>query len=605
MTQKIEFPFSYLIAGYVTQFNPEDNFFLIKTQDTEYRVFLKSNTYAYLLRNLGYPYYDCTAQIHHFLKEGSFLYAFCIFYPETEEYILEVQYLIFTELKQGEFIFSKNDWWIKQLKELSEFYLKSQFGNGPIDYSHYRTFLTLDGGKTSNNYRQDTNTISRMVGGFACAYMLTGEDRFLEVSEKGCEYLRNHMRFLDTDKNIIVWYYGIDVQNGHEQKIIACESGDDFNTIPAYEQIYALAGHSMTYRLNMDPNLLNDIDLTINLFESFFFDKQYGGYFSHLNPITLDPKSDVLGHNQAKKNWNSIGDHIPVYLIHILLATGNPKYAQMLEYVCDLIVKHFPDHDNSPLVLERFMEDWTPDLTYSWQQNRGIIGHNLKITWNLMRMYNYKQKPEYLELAKKIADIMPDVGLDKTCGGWFDALERNCKKGQKYHRFSFHDRKAWWQQEQAILAYMILHGTINNDKYHSLAMESSAFYNAFFLDHEDSGIYFNLLASGTPYLLGTERLKGSHSMSSCHSFELAFLAQTYNNLLIMKKPLDLYFSPLPNQIEERTLRVSPDILPKGRIRISHVWINDKPYSNFDSLDLTVIVPKLEERVKIRVRLEPV
>ena len=46
-----------------------------------------------------------------------------------------------------------------------------------------------------------------------------------------------------------------------------------------------------------------------------------------------------------------------------------------------------------------------------------------------------------------------------------------------------------------------------------------------------------------PYLLGTERLKGSHSMSAYHNTELCYLAAVYTNLLITKQPLDLHFKP--------------------------------------------------------------
>ncbi len=41
------------------------------------------------------------------------------------------------------------------------------------------------------------------------------------------------------------------------------------------------------------------------------------------------------------------------------------------------------------LVPERFYADWKLDTTYSWQQNRGIVGHNLKIVWNLHRVANF------------------------------------------------------------------------------------------------------------------------------------------------------------------------------------------------------------------------
>ena len=73
-------------------------------------------------------------------------------------------------------------------------------------------------------------------------YMLTGDERFLEGAEGGTEYLREHMRFYDTDENIVYWYHGIDVRGRRENKVFASEFGDDYDAIPAYEQIYALAG---------------------------------------------------------------------------------------------------------------------------------------------------------------------------------------------------------------------------------------------------------------------------------------------------------------------------------------------------------------------------
>ena len=97
-----------------------------------------------------------------------------------------------------------------------------------------------------------------------------------------------------------------------------------------------------------------------------------------------------------------------------------------------------------------------------------------------------------------------------------------------------------------------------------MPVKASAFYNAFFLDHDDGAVYFNVLANGIPYLMGTERFKGSHSMSGYHSFELAYLAQVYTNLLITKQPLTLHFKPYPGGFKDNVLRVSPDILPAGQ-----------------------------------------
>jgi len=602
---KVDFTFSDTIAGYVTAFDKDNDTFTMKTShEKEYLIHLKSNTYAMVIRNLDDPYRDSTNQMRSMLVPGRYLFIYGIFYPEEGNYIIEAQFIIFVGQKSDEFLFERQNWWINQINSLGNFYLKAQFDDKLINYRDYRTLITLDGDKPIDHFRQETDTISRLVYGFASAFMLTGNEQFLEAAERGTEYLRAHMRFYDMDENIVYWYHGIDVHGTREDKVFASEFGDDYDAIPAYEQIYALAGPVQTYRVTGDPRILMDAELTVDLFERFLQDTDNGGYFSHLDPITLDPRSKSLGENQAKKNWNSVGDHAPAYLINLWLATGEDQYARMLEYTFDTIVEHFQDYENSHFVQEKFYEDWSHDTTHMWQQNRGVVGHNLKIAWNLIRMYNLKQKQEYEELARKIAEIMPTVGGDQQRGGWYDVMERVQEPEKKWHRFAFHDRKAWWQQEQGILAYLILHGVFGDEPFLRIARESSAFFNAFFLDHDGGAVYFNVIANGIPYLMGTERFKGSHSMSGYHSFELAYLAQVYTNLLITRQPLDLYFKPYPNGFKKNILRVSPDILPRGSIKIDTVEINNSPHNAFDSEALTVTLPATEDRPFIKVRVIP-
>lgn len=601
----IPFTFSDTIAGYVTQYDRDgDRFTLCTSGGRAYDVHLKSNTYAQLMRNLGDPYQDSTGQMRSMLVAGRFVYTYATFYPEADGHTIEAQYLIFVGRRSDEFAFEKQDWWVKQIEQLADFYVHAQFGDGEIDYRDYRTTIQLSGEKPTDNYRQETDTISRLVYGLASAYLLTGEDRYLEAAEKGTEYLREHMRFYDTDEEVVYWYHGIDVRGRREDKVFASEFGDDLDAIPAYEQIYALAGPIQTYRITGDPRILRDAELTVDLFDRFFLDQERGGYFSHLDPITLDPRSDALGANRAKKNWNSVGDHAPAYLINLALATGEKRYLDMLEYTFDTITKHFQDYEHTPFVQEKFHEDWSHDSTHMWQQNRGVVGHNLKIAWNLMRMYSLEAKPEYEAFARKIAEVMPEAGSDRQRGGWYDVMERARSDGQEWHRFAFHDRKAWWQQEQGILAYLILNGVLGGDAYLKLARESVAFYNTFFLDHDDGAIFFNVLANGIPFLVGTERFKGSHSMSMYHSGELCYLAAVYTNLLITKQPLDLHFKPLPNGFADRVLRVEPDILPKGSVTIGDVWIDGEPYADFDAEGLVVNLPESDARLSVKVRLQP-
>ncbi len=604
MNRALHFEFSDTIAGYVTEFDQEKNVFGLKTTDNRmFQVKLTSNTFARRLRNLEEPYSDCTGQIAGLLSPGQYVFAYGIFYPEKEGHVFEAKTLDFPGSKVGQFRFEEPDWWIRQARSIADFFIRAQFLGKPIDYRNYRTQLSLSG-RRKDSHRQETDTISRLVYGLASTYLLTGEDRFLEAAEKGTQYLRDHMRFYDFDENIVYWYHGIDINGDREDKIFASEFGDDYDAIPMYEQIYALAGPTQTYRITGDPAIMKDIRLTIDLFDRFFLDKQGEGYFSHIDPITLDPRSESLGINKARKNWNSVGDHAPAYLINLWLATGDPKYRDFLVYTADCIERHFPDYDNSPFVNERFFEDWSQDLEWRWQQNQAVVGHNLKIAWNLMRINNLKADDRYVKLARKIAEVMPKVGMDVQRGGWYDVMERTLQAGQQNYRFSWHDRKAWWQQEQGILAYQILYGILKDPEYLKLGRESASFYNTFFLDHDDGAVYFNVLNNGLPYLMGNERLKGSHSMSAYHSIELAYLSQVYQNLLYTKKELNLYFKPQVHGFPDGILRVSPDILPQGSVRIKEVTIDDVPWNKFNAEELTVQLPVLTVRPRIKVTIQP-
>jgi anti-anti-sigma factor len=121
---------------------------------------------------------------------------------------------------------------------------------------------------------------------------------------------------------------------------------------------------------------------------------------------------------------------------------------------------------------------------------------------------------------------------------------------------------------------------------------------------EAGGVYFNVLANGQPYALGTERGKGSHSMAGYHSFELAYLAAVYTNLLITNEPMDFFFRPTAGNLPNNILRVAPDLLPAGSVRIGQVWINGKEHRDFDAENLTVRLPADGGTMKVRVRLVP-
>jgi mannose/cellobiose epimerase-like protein (N-acyl-D-glucosamine 2-epimerase family)/anti-anti-sigma regulatory factor len=612
---QLNFSFSDLIAGYIRKVDFPDVFdsqgeIELETSDGRlYTVKVTAACYAELVRNLGEPF-QVAPELKDILVEGRFLHAYGLFYPESDRLKFEAKHLLLFGRDKSELRFEEQNWWIKQIQQLLNFYLESQFGvneGEAIDFKKFRTDLSAEGAKLDGV--QNLDTVSRLVYGFASAYLITGDERALEAAKNGTEYMQNHFRHQNKSEGICYWYSQIDIQSdGSVRKYMGSTAGGDEggNAIPCYEQIYALAGPTQTYRITGGDHIKVDLDDTIAFLNRYYKDHgPYGGFYSHIDPITFDGEADSLGINKAKKNWNSVGDHAPAYLINLYLATEDDSYASFLEDTFDTICKYFPDYEYSPFMNEKFYKDWTHDLKWGIHQARCVVGHNLKVAWNLTRMHSLKPKDSYKEFAHQIADAIPGSGCDNQRGGWYDMMERTLKEGEEHHRLVWHDRKAWWQQEQGILAYYIMAGVYNDKpEYLNFAREGTAFYNGWFLDYEEGGIYFNVLANGQPYALGTERGKGSHSMAGYHSFELCYLAAIYTNLLIKKQSMDFYFCPEPNGWENNILRVAPDLLPKGSIELSEVWIEGKSYENFDKEKMQIFLPESDKSLKIRCRIAP-
>src|SRR5262249_12929538 len=161
-----DFPFSDTIAGYVTAFDRETDTFGLRTSGgKEFEVRVKGNTYARLIRNLGEPYADCTGPMRDLLQPGRFVFVYGIFYPERGAFTYEAESIGFAGRKQNEDVFEGQDWWVRQIEQLAEFYLAAQFQGRDVDYRDYRTIITLTGEKAKDHYRQETDTISRLVYG--------------------------------------------------------------------------------------------------------------------------------------------------------------------------------------------------------------------------------------------------------------------------------------------------------------------------------------------------------------------------------------------------------------------------------------------------------
>src|SRR3974390_91828 len=68
--------------------------------------------------------------------------------------------------------------------------------------------------------------------------------------------------------------------------------------------------------------------------------------------------------------------------------------------------------------------------------------------------------------------------------------------------------------------------------------------------------------------------------------------------------MDLYFKPKPGGFADNMVRVFPDILPAGSVKIGGVWIDGQPYENFDAAAGIVNLLPNRPEIKVQVRLLP-
>jgi len=634
------------LLGTVKEINTEDHAFTVHCRSgDEFRAFVTDQTWFRPLSNLdgvtrdryqNPPNFDNSvrARLDKYLTENAYVVLIGVFTQDGDAkrfdartlYLLyELDGDLFTSTDMCEFVFETSSWWPNQMRTLGDTWLNALFGEArQYDFSKYRTELGITYSKEAN-HTQEMATLSRLIYGLSSAYLLSGNQRFLDAARSGVEYQREYFR--THDGNLFFWAFG---KRGQEL-IYTSEFPDDKDSLPLYEQIYALAGLAQYYRITLEWEVLEDIERTVTTMVEYFKDhSEYGGFYSHLDLITRTPNSEFLGQNASRKNWNSVGDHIPAYLVNLILALEPlPENASkllteflrtsksILKETSRLIIEKFPEERDGrwrPYVFERFHEDWTPDLTWGWQQNRAVVGHNLKIAWNMTRVaFYYMTHPDpevdvrkMIDLAEHLANSMVETGaVDLFRGGCFDAVEREPKHGLPIE-FTWLNTKDFWQQEQGVLAYFILYGCTKKPHYLALAREMATFWNVFCLDRDTRGVFFRTTDGGSPVIEGDYGDKGTHSISGYHAFELNFLAHIYVMTYVKRERFRMYFKPVCD-CRRNTINVLPDFVPPGVLRITEVVVNGQKLAQgrFDPNVAQIAFDTDHGTTEIEVEFEPV
>jgi hypothetical protein len=623
------------IIGYVKSKDTSRRSFVVGTRGgTEFEVLIKATTWFDTVTNLDrlsrqrLPIRlhgqtemagDNPGPLETSICEGGLIAVEGVYYHHGEHQRYEAMTVHVLKSHKGYYLFEHTFWWKGQIEAMANKWLDVLFGEKRTyaldDFSAlYRTTLSIEGMPTPDD-TQEMATLSRLIYGLASAYLIGGDERYFLAAKAGVEYQREAFRSYSADGRFCFWLHARKRDRHGIYDMLPSAFDDDVNTIPLYEQIYALAGMAQYYRITNDRETLEDIYHTLRTFDALYADRKEGkhdGFFSHIDAVTFrwdSPELDARG-NRARKNWNSIGDHLPAYLINLILALeplpkveDDPEQQaflqgvlnnchEILEVTSRLIAEKFPE-PGFDYVNERFERDWTRVKNWRWQQNRAIVGHNLKIAWNLTRVANYyrakgdaERAAELFALAGDIGRKMATAGIDQIRSGVYDAVERQRSDQNVPVQFAWLNTKDFWQQEQGILAYLIMFGYLGNPSsadganFLALARELSAFWNLYFLDRERNGIFFRVSDNGIPVLSSTYGDKGGHSISGYHAFELDYLAHVYELAYLPRQQQQhttfcLHFRPSASS-GLRSINVLPDFLGADALKISGVEIDGVP-----------------------------
>jgi mannose/cellobiose epimerase-like protein (N-acyl-D-glucosamine 2-epimerase family) len=534
----------------------------------------------------------------------------------------------------GYYHFEHTFWWITQINCMANKWLDNLFGDNVSytidDFSAlYRTSLNIQGMPIEQEgEKQESATLARLIYGLSSAYLMTGEERFFLAAREGVAYQREAFRSISADGRFCFWLHARMRDRNGRFDVLASLFPEDRGSMPLYEQIYALAGLAQYYRITSDWEVLYDIQRTVAAFNTFYADHRdnpwrLDGFYSHLDPVEFSPTSSNLDNppygpsNRSQKNWNSVGDHLPAYLTNLLLSLDplpvlpdspdSSAFAEelkaflstcreILDVTVALIASKFPQEGN-PYVCERFDRDWNPNYGWGWQQNRGVVGHNLKIAWNLTRVANLylserrtEEADRLFKLTSRIGKDMAKLGVDQIRSGVFDSVERNPQNGMPV-QFAWLNTKEFWQQEQGILAYLIMFGhsamtlpdgakSEQAKDFLFLARELQSFWNLYFLDRDRNGVFFRVGDSGVPVISSTYGDKGGHAVAGYHAFELCYLTHVYQRTYLPRRQRQhsgyvLHFRP---DIHCRflSLNVLPDFLGPDTVEIVEVTVDGIP-----------------------------
>ncbi len=424
-----------------------------------------------------------------------------------------------------------------------------------------------DIGRTGNVLNLNNKAMisqSRNAYGFARAYMLTGNEAYLQFAREGLNFLYDHA----WDPNNGGWFNRMNRQGNP----VGATSNKS-----AFDQHYALLGIAAYYEATRDTLEWNWLMAGYNHMENHLWDgrPQYFGYYDYgsYNWVTLSGKS-----------FNATVDAITTHLLYLYLMTEDPLYKERLLQIADNILTHLVASMSAQAI--GFVEEYDSDWNWNNSETMTIMGHVLKAAWCLGRIYQLAPDTSYTRGARQLIEDVLVNGYDHEFGGPYKDYNR--VTGQMLMWGIPDTAKAWWQMEQALTAGLMMYDLTAEVQYLQMADETLDFFMKYFVDHTYGDVYADRTRYGAAIPQWGNN-KGNSGKAAYHSIELGYYVYLYGKLFVKNEPATLHYRFIPLN-EPRDILLTPLAIADDKLRIAGVLREGQPYNDFDPVERALHLP---------------
>ncbi|MBN1600741.1 MAG: AGE family epimerase/isomerase [Chitinispirillaceae bacterium] len=436
-------------------------------------------------------------------------------------------------------------------------------------YGGFHTSIDRQGNSTGANEKALCGQ-SRVAYTFIRAFMLTGDEQYLEQAHHALKFLYDH-GWNDG------WYFITDAQGNH----INHWGHDDWWS---FQQHYALVGVTAMVEatggtMNWNDGSENDQTwlmrgINSNYTKLWDSNQSTKGYFDHANTAWT---------NKWNKGFTPTVDGITTHALLMAMMYDSLNHQNRFVELADNVVDHLIRNMNSAAAgfPEVYDANWNVDNNNSSMD----IGHGFKTAWVLQRAYLLRpDRREYLTAAQALMQNLWETGCyDSVNGAPYRYV--NWKTGEITSK-----EKDFWMVEQGftsgIMSYYTAQSQLFRDRYMKIADGSLNF----FMDHLMDPVYgesYNIVSEDGVTVI--DENKGGLFTAGYHSSELGYYAYLYSSLYYHGAPVELYYY-YPSESYDRSFKLTPIAIEDEKLKILSVTLDGRPYTNFDSNTRHVNLP---------------